>query len=52
MFKCLVNDHSSASCEAEEEVDDRVSQALLELDDPQIALDLREQNGNPKSTKF
>ena len=52
MFKCLANDHSSASCEAEQEVDDRVSKALLELDDPQIALDLREQNGNPKSTKF
>lgn len=33
-------------------MDDNVAQALLDLDDPGIVLDLRVQNGDPKSSKF
>ena len=52
MFKTLMEDGSASSCAAEKAVDDTVAQALLDLDDPGIVLDLRAQNGDPKSTKF
>ena len=52
IYKTLVGDDSSGTCSVEKEVDDCVVQALLELDDPQIVIDMREMNGNPKSTRF
>jgi len=52
IYKALTGDASSGSCTAETDVDERVSTALLDLDDTQITLDLREMNGNPKCTKF
>ena len=52
IYKSLVGDASSSNCVAEKEIDERVSKALLDLDDTEIIMDLREMNGNPKSTKF
>ena len=52
MFKTMVEDNSSSNCAAEKKVDDNVAESLFDLDDPQIVLDLRALNGNPKSTKF
>ena len=52
IYKTLTGDSSSSSCSAKKDIDDRVIQALLDLDDPQIVLDMRELNGNPNSTRF
>ena len=52
MYKSLTGDSSASSCSAEREVDNRVVEALLNLDDPEIMLDMRELNGNPKLTRF
>jgi len=52
IYKTLTGDASSSSCTTEKVVDQYVSAALLDLDDTQIILDLREMNGNPKSTEF
>ena len=52
MYKSLVGDSSASSCATEKEVDDRVAQSVLGLDDPEIILDLRQLNGNPRSTNF
>lgn len=52
MYKSLVEDTSASSCAAEKEVDDRIAQAALDLDDTDIILDLRKLNGNPQSSKF
>ena len=34
------------------EVDEQVAKAMIELDDPEVILDLRKCNGNPKSSLF
>ena len=49
MYKSLVGDTSASSCAAEKEIDDRIAQATLDLDDTEIILilDLRKLNGNP-----
>ncbi len=52
MYKTFMEDSSASNRAAEKEVDDRVAAALLDLDDPQIIIDLRELNGNPKSMTF
>ena len=39
MYKTLVGDSSASSCAAEKEIDDRVAQSVLGLDDPEIILD-------------
>ena len=52
IYKSLVGDASSSNCVVEKEIDERVSKALIDLDDPNIVLDLREMNGNPKSNAF
>lgn len=49
MYKTLVND---GSCEAENDIDCRVSRALIDLDDPDIILDMRQLNGNARNTQF
>ena len=43
---------NTTSCSTEKDIDNRVIQAILDLDDPQIVLDLQELNGNPNSTRF
>jgi len=40
IYKTLTGDASCSSCNVEKEVDERVSTALLELDDAQITFDL------------
>ena len=52
IYKTLVGDSSSSNYVAEKEVDERVSKALLDVDDTQIIMDLREMNGNLHSAKF
>ena len=41
MYKMLLHDRSSASNSSEKGVDERVAKAILEMDDPEIILDLR-----------
>lgn len=48
----MVGDATSSNYVAEKEIDECVSKALLDLDDTEIIMDLREMIGNPKSTKF
>ena len=50
MYKSLVHDSSAASSAVEQKIDDRVAEALLELQDPEIIIDLRKQNGKVQSS--
>ena len=43
---------SSASNSFEKGVDERVAKAILEMDDPDIILDLRQTNGHVESSRF
>lgn len=52
MYNTLLHDSSSASNSFEKGVDERVAKAILEMDDPEIILDLRQSNGHLQSTKF
>ena len=52
IYRTLLNDGSHASCSVEAEVDERVAKAVVNLDDPEIVLDLRSTNGKPNSTHF
>lgn len=52
MFRSLVHDESAPSSHVEAEVDDRLAKYLLDMDDPDIVLDLRRLNGKPSSSKF
>ena len=47
-----MTDCSAVACAAENTVDDRVAEALLNLDDPHFIYDLRQLNGKPGSSKF
>ena len=52
IYRTLLNDESAPSCAAQGKVDERVVQAVISVDDPDIVLDLRKANGNPSSTIF
>ena len=52
IFRTLVHDDSAASSHIEAAVDDRLAKYLLNLDDPDIVLDMRKLNGRPFSSKF
>ena len=50
MCKSLVHNSSAASSAVEKTIDDRVAKAILELQDPEIIIDLRKQNGKVQSS--
>jgi len=52
IYRTLLQDCSSAEYASEAQVDERVAKAVVELDDPEIIMDLRQMNGNPKATTF
>ena len=52
IYRLLTNDSSSAEYSSQAQVDERVARALLDLDDPEILLDLRRCNGKPNTTLF
>ena len=52
IYRTLLNDGSSASCSAEAQVDEWVAQAVVNLDDPELVLDLRRMNGKAQSSLF
>lgn len=52
IYRLLTNDSSSAEYSSQAQVDERVARALLNLDDPEILLDLRRCNGKPNTTLF
>ena len=45
-------DSSSRPTQAQKIIDERVANAMLTIGDPNILLDLRKLNGNPKATLF
>ena len=45
MFKELVHDSSAAVSVIEQEVDERVAHAIFDLQDPDIIMNLRKNNG-------
>ena len=47
-----MQDGSAAQFSPEAAVDEHVAKAVLQLDDPQIVVDLRRMNGKPNSTIF
>ena len=52
VYRTLLSDGSAASSQVEAEVDSRVAQAILKVNDPDIILDLREYNGKVNSSHF
>ena len=52
IYCTLLNNGSRPSCSVEAEVDERVAKAVVNLDDPEIVLDLRTTNRKPSSTHF
>ena len=52
MFRTLVQDDSAPSSAAEVAIDERLAKHLLDLDDPDIILDMRKLNGKPGSSEF
>jgi hypothetical protein len=52
IFRSLVNDESAPSSHVEAEVDGRLAKFLLDMNDPDIVLDLRKLNGKPSLSKF
>ena len=52
MFRTLVQDESAPTSAAEAAIDDRVATCLLDLDDPDIVMDMRKLNGKPGSSEF
>ena len=52
IYRTLLQDCSAAEYSSEADVDERVAKAVVELDDPDIVLDLRKLNGKPNSTMF
>ncbi len=47
IYRTLLQDSSSAQYSSEAAVDERVAKAVLQLDDPQMVMDLRRMNGKP-----
>ena len=52
IYRTLLGDCSSAEYSSEARVDERVVRALLDINDPDIVLDLRRSNGKPDSKIF
>ena len=52
IYHTLLHDESVPSCSAHDKIDECVAQAVIDVDDPDIILDLRKANGNPRSTIF
>ena len=52
IHRTLLGDCSSAGYSSQVEVDERVTRAFLDVNDPDIVLDLRRLNGKPNSTTF
>ena len=52
MFCSLVHDESSPSSAAEAAIDERVAMCMIDMDDPDIILDMRKLNGKPGSSGF
>ena len=52
IYRTLLQDGFAAQYSSEAAVDERVAKAVLQLDDPQIVMDLRRMNGKPNSTIF
>ena len=52
IFNDLTGDSSSAPTQAQKIIDEKVASAVLTIGDPDILLDLRKLNGNPKATLF
>ena len=52
IHRTLLNDSSSAEYSSQSVVDERVAQAILKVDEPDILLDLRRCNGKPNATTF
>lgn len=51
-YRTLISDASAASCTAEAKLDERVAAAILEVNDPEIILDLRHSNGQVDGSHF
>ena len=52
IHRTLLGDCSSAEYSSQAKVDERVTRALVDVNDPDIVLDLRRLNGKPTSTTF
>ena len=52
IYRTLLEDQSSASCRAESEADEQLAQAVIDMNDTDIVLDLQSMNGSAKTTKF
>ena len=52
IYHTLLNDGTSAFCSAEAQADEHVARAVVNLDDPEIVLDLRRMNGKAQSSLF
>ena len=52
IYRILLHDSSAPQYASEAQVDECVAKAVLQLDDPEIILDLRRTNGKPNSTIF
>ena len=52
MFRTLVHDESAPTSAAEAAIDEWIAMCLLDMDDPDIVVDMRKLNGKPGSSKF
>ena len=52
IHRTLLGDCSSAEYSSQAKVDERVTRALVDVNDPDIVLDLRRLNGKPTSSTF
>ena len=52
IYRTHLNDGTGVSCSAEAKVDERVARAVVNLDDPEIVLDLRRMNDNVQNSLF
>ena len=52
IYRTLLNDGSAAVSSEQTAIDERVAQAVLELDDPDIIIDLRKFNGKVNNLQF
>jgi hypothetical protein len=52
IYRTHLHDSSSSDCPGQAEVDERIANAILQLDDPEIVLDLRQMNGKPNCSMF
>ena len=52
LWNIYLNDEAASSSASVAKIDERVAQAVISIDNPDIVLDLRKANRNPKSTTF